>query len=401
MIWVDASSGASGDMLLAALHDLGVPAQVMSDAAAAVAPVEISFEREVRHGFAVGRAHVRGVEADVPHRTWADVRELLDRAALADQVRDTAHRAFARLADAEGRVHGTSADDVHFHEVGAHDAIGDVVGVCAGFAWLGDPVRVGPIALGAGTARSAHGEIPVPVPAVLHLLTAAGAPAHGGPVDLELCTPTGAALLTTLADSYGQMPTMTVEQIGAGAGSRVLLGRLGALRLVRGTSTEDAGTTSELERSTAVVLETNVDDLDPRVWPHVLSRLMEEGASDAWLTPILMKKGRPAHTLHVLCPDDAPARERLARVVFSETSAIGLRTVPVTKTALSRSETTVDVEGHPVRVKLAVLDAVVVNAQPEHDDVLAAAQASGRTMKSVLAQASAAATAQLGRSWHP
>ena len=125
------------------------------------------------------------------------------------------------------------------------------------------------------------------------------------------------------------------------------------------------------------MLETNVDDLDPRVWPHVLARLLDEGASDAWLTPILMKKGRPAHTLHVLCPDEPAARDRLARVVFTETSAIGLRTVPVAKTALSRSETTVDVDGHPVRVKLAVLDAVVVNAQPEHDDVLAVARRAG------------------------
>src|SRR6478609_12122980 len=182
-VWVDASNGASGDMLLAALHDLGVPAEVMAHAARAVAPVEITFANEVRHGFAVGRAYVRGVEDDVPHRTWADVRELLDGADLDDAVRATAHEAFARLATAEGRVHGTSADDVHFHEVGAHDAIGDVVGVCAGFAWLDDEVTVGPIALGGGTARSAHGEIPVPVPAVLHLLTDASAPAHGGPVD--------------------------------------------------------------------------------------------------------------------------------------------------------------------------------------------------------------------------
>ncbi|GAA4351378.1 nickel pincer cofactor biosynthesis protein LarC [Angustibacter luteus] len=383
-VWVDASSGASGDMLLAALHDLGVPAEVMADAARAVAPVEITFDREVRHGFAVGRAHVRGVEDDVPHRTWADVRELLDGADLDDAVRATAHAAFARLAEAEGRVHGTGADDVHFHEVGAHDAIGDVVGVCAGFGWLGDRVTVGPIALGGGTARSAHGEIPVPVPAVLHLLTGAGAPAHGGPVDVELCTPTGAALLTTLADGYGPMPAMAVTGTGAGAGSRVLPGRHGALRLVRG----DSGSVS----SVAVVLETNVDDLDPRVWPQVLARLLDAGASDAWLTPILMKKGRPAHTLHVLCPNDSAVQAELERTVFTETSAIGLRVVPVGKTALSRTETTVDVDGHPVRVKLAHLDGRVVNAQPEHDDVLAVAAATGVPLKVVLAHATAAAT---------
>ncbi|GAB3598023.1 nickel pincer cofactor biosynthesis protein LarC [Angustibacter peucedani] len=389
-VWVDASSGASGDMLLAALHDLGVPAAVMADAARAVAPVEVTFGAEVRHGFAVGRAHVRGTETDVPHRTWRDVRALLDAADLDDVVRERAHAAFSRLAEAEGRVHGHAADDVHFHEVGAHDAIGDVVGVCAGFAWLDDEVVVSPVALGGGTARTAHGEIPVPGPAVLQLFQAAGAPAHGGPVDVELCTPTGAALLTTWASSYGPMPAMTVGAVGQGVGSRVLPDRLGALRLVRGTSSAATGPA----REQAVVLETNVDDLDPRVWPAVLQRLLDEGASDAWLTPILMKKGRPAHTLHVLCPPTSA--DALQRVVLTETSAIGLRVVPVGKTALSRRETAVDVDGQPVRVKLAELDGRVVNAQPEHDDVLAAARALGQPLKVVLARAAAAASALLG-----
>ncbi len=388
LVWVDASSGASGDMLLAALRDVGVPAAVMAGAASAVGPVEITFGQEVRHGFAVARAHVRGTEADVPHRTWADVRALLDAADLDAAVRASAHQVFARLAEAEGLVHGTSADDVHFHEVGAHDAIGDVVGVCAGFAWLGAEVVVGPIALGGGTARSAHGEIPVPGPAVLHLLAGTGAVASGGPVEVELCTPTGAALLTTLASSYGPLPAVMVDQVGVGAGTRELPDRVGALRLVRGRATEAA-----LPVEAAVVLETNVDDLDPRVWPQVLRRLLDEGASDAWLTPILMKKGRPAHTLHVLCRTDLV--DRLQRVVLTETSAIGLRVVPVGKTALSRRETLVQVEGHPVRVKLALLDGRVVNAQPEHDDVLAVAAQVGYPVKVVLARAAAAAASLL------
>lgn len=399
-IWVDASSGASGDMLLGALHDLGVPAAVMADAARAVAPVRIDFGSEVRHGFAVARAEVRGAEVrgaevrgaedDVPHRTWADVRSMLDEAALDRAVRERAHAAFARLAEAEGKVHGTSADAVHFHEVGAHDAIGDIVGVCAGFAWLAEDVVVGPIALGGGTARSAHGAIPVPGPAVLQLLSGTGAACYGGPVDVELCTPTGAALLTTWATSYGPMPVMTVEAVGQGAGSRVLPQRLGALRLVRGTP---CATTDPVSREAAVVLESNVDDLDPRVWPVVLQRLLDAGASDAWLTPIVMKKGRPAHTLHVLCP--ATSAERLQRLVLTETSAIGLRTLTVGKIALARTETTVDVGGQPVRVKVAELDGRVVNAMPEHDDVVAAAQALGQPLKVVLARAAAAASALL------
>jgi uncharacterized protein (TIGR00299 family) protein len=405
LVWVDASSGASGDMLLAALFDLGVPPEVMAGAARAVAPVSIDFEHERRHGFRVARAHVVPDADDTVHRTWADIRALLDAASLDPAVARAAHGVFQRLAVAEGAVHGIEPDRVHFHEVGGHDAVADVVGVCAGVAWLGADVHVGPIALGGGTARSAHGEIPVPGPAVLHLLAGASAPAHGGPVDVELCTPTGAALLTELAVAYGPLPAVTVEAVGVGAGSRVLPDRLGALRAVLGTATGATPATAATPAAdrpveAALVLETNVDDLDPRVWPHVLERLLDAGASDAWLTPILMKKGRPAHALSVLVPagPDAPPglRDRLERIVLTETTAIGLRAHQVTKTALARTEATVDVGGRPVRVKLARVGDRVVNAMPENDDVAAAARALDLPVKVVLARAGAAASAMLG-----
>jgi len=247
---------------------------------------------------------------------------------------------------------------------------------------------VGPIALGGGTAHAGHGVIPVPGPAVLALLAGVGAPAYGGPVDVELCTPTGAALLVGIASTYGPMPLMTVDAVGLGGGSRVLPDRLGALRLVLGTAVGEPGT--------AVVLETNVDDLDPRLWPHVLTRLMAAGAADAWLTPILMKKGRPAHTLHVLSPEDPQVLTRLRAVVFAESSAIGLRERVVTKTALPRTEQVVDVGGHPVRVKLAHDGGRVVNAQPEHDDVARVADELGLPVKVVLARAVAAAGSMVG-----
>jgi len=395
LLWVDASSGASGDMLLGALFDLGVPPDVMAGAARAVAPVDITFEHERRHGFRVARAHVTPDARDTAHRTWVDVRALLDAASLEPAVARTAHGVFERLAVAEGAVHGVPPDAVHFHEVGAHDAVADVVGVCAGVAWLAATVHVGPIALGGGTARSAHGEIPVPGPAVLHLLAGAGAPAHGGPVDVELCTPTGAALLTELASAYGPMPPTTVEAVGVGAGSRVLPDRLGALRAVLGRSLAPVNGPEP-----ALVLESNVDDLDPRVWPHVLKRLLDAGASDAWLTPILMKKGRPAHTLSVLVPTGPGAppglRADLERIVLTETTAIGLRVHAVVKTALTRTERSVDVGGRQVRVKLALVEGRVVNAMPEHDDVAAAAGALGLPLKVVLARAGAAASDMLG-----
>jgi uncharacterized protein (TIGR00299 family) protein len=396
--WVDGAAGAAGDMLLAALFDVGVEPEVMASAAAAVAPVELRFWHEVRHGFRVARAEVTAGESEregrAPHRTWRDIRSMLDAAHLDEATRASAQLVFERLAVAEAAVHGTLPEEVHFHEVGAHDSIGDIVGACAGFAALGADLHVGPIALGGGTAQTSHGPIAVPGPAVLRLLEGSGALASGGPVDSELCTPTGAALLTTLADAFGPMPSMAVEQAGFSAGSRDIPGHTGVLRLVVGQVADDhVGPGDE----SAVVLETNVDDLDPRLWPRVLSTLLAAGASDAWLTPILMKKGRPAHTLHVLCPDEPAVRQRVSSVVFRETSAIGLRAVQVAKTPLDRQETTVDVGGQAVRVKLALLDGTVVNAQPEYDDVAFAATALDLPVKVVLARASAAAAAHLGR----
>jgi uncharacterized protein (TIGR00299 family) protein len=233
------------------------------------------------------------------------------------------------------------------------------------------------VALGGGTVRAAHGRLPVPGPAVVELF--AGVPTYGGPVDVELATPTGAALLVEHVTGWGPQAGMRVARAGAGAGTRELPGRPNAVRLLVGEPT------GEGQRDSQLVLETNVDDLDPRLWPGVLARLLEVGAADAWLTPILMKKGRPAHTLHVLV--DAARADAARRVVFTETSAIGLREHPVTKRPLERRTIEVDVDGRAVRVKLALLEGRVVNAQPEFDDVAAAAAALGRPVKEVLARA--------------
>ena len=387
--WVDASSGASGDMLLAAALDAGARVEVVQGAIKALGvPVWFATAGTTRAGLRAQLVSVQSTADAQPHRTWRDVRQLLTDAPLDTAVRDRALDVFGRLAAAEAAVHGTTPDRVHFHEVGALDALADVVGGCAALIDLGlDELHAGPVALGAGTARTEHGQLPVPAPAVLQLFAGTAAQVHGGPVDVELCTPTGAAMLTSWVTSWGPLPPIAVTAVGVGAGGRDLEDRPNVLRLVVGDSTTAGGTP-------AVVLETNVDDLDPRLWPAVLARLLDAGASDAWLTPMLMKKGRPAHQLSVLAPADPALLADLRTLVFTETSAIGLREHAVSKTALDRDTVTVEVDGHPVRVKRAFLDGRVVNAAPEYDDVAAAAGALALPAKAVLAAALAAASAR-------
>jgi len=391
--WLDVSSGASGDMLLGALIGAGVPIEVLRTAVDAVAPepVRLQVDEVSRNGFAATRCHVT-VEDSTTARTWADIRALLDAAALDAAVRDLALEVFRRLADAEARVHGVAADDVHFHEVGALDSIADVVGVAAGFVHLAlDRLVCSPVALGGGTVRIAHGEVGVPVPAVADLLR--GVPSYGGPVDLELTTPTGAALLVVLADAFGAQPAMVVETVGVGAGGRDPEGHANVLRLLAGQGVSTGSTTGGPPAG-ALGIEANVDDLDPRLWPDVIAALLDAGASDAWLTPILMKKGRPAHTLHVLVASDAA--ERVRREVFRQTSTIGVREQTFAKHALAREFVEVAVDGHRVAVKLARLDGELVNLQPEYADVAAAALALDRPVKDVLAEAQALARSQHG-----
>ena len=389
-VWVDASAGASGDMLLGALVGAGVPVDVLQDAVDAVAPepINLRVEQVIRNGFAATRCLV-GAAGSTDHRSWRDIRALLESSGLALQVRSLALRVFARLADAEAAVHGSDSLDVTFHEVGALDAIADVVGASAGFVWLGGEVVVSPVAVGSGTIEGAHGTMPVPPPAVAELLR--GAPSYSGPPGapaMELCTPTGAAILTTVAARWGPQPPMTIEQVGVGAGSRDPEGHANVLRLFAGAPLDSSG------GDTAVLIETNVDDLDPRVWPSVIAALLDAGASDAWLTPILMKKGRPAHALSVLVPPDRA--EAVRATVFRQTSAIGVREQRLDKHALDREMSSVDIDGHTIAVKLARHEGAVVNAMPEYDDVARAASAVGRPVADVLADAVAASRKLLG-----
>lgn len=381
--WVDASAGAAGDMLLGALVGAGVPADVLQTAVDAVSPepVRLSVEQVRRGGLVATRCQVE-VADSTTHRTWADVRRLLEAAALDPTVAERAVAAFERLAVAEATVHGTTPDEVHFHEVGALDAIADVVGVCAGLAHLGlDRLVVSPVAVGSGRVRAAHGSMPVPVPAVTELLR--GLPSLAGPAQMESCTPTGAALLAAHATGWGAQPAMVVDAVGLGAGSRDPETHANVVRLLVGSPVGAAGADEPW------LLETNLDDLDPRLLPGVIDSLLATGAADAWLTPIVMKKGRPAHTLSVLVADalvDA-ARE----VIFTQTTTLGIRAMRVSRAVCDRSFQTVEVDGQRIDVKVASWRGRRVNVQPEFESVVAAARALGRPVVDVLAEASTAA----------
>ena len=392
--WFDAQAGASGDMVLGALVDAGAPLEVVQAAvdALGVERIGLSAHEVTRAGLAATKVDVEVSSSPAP-RTWADIRGLLESAPLDDAVRARALDVFARLARAEAAAHRVSPDDVHFHEVGALDSLADVVGSCAALHALGVTDAVGSsIAVGSGSVQTAHGVLPVPAPAVLALLAEAGAPVHAGDVPAETCTPTGAALLAATVSSWGPLPPMRVTRTGYGAGGRDPVEVPNVLRVVLGDrlpSAEVASTADDKDVTSALVIEANVDDLDPRLWPGVLASLLAAGAADAWLTPILMKKGRPAHTLSVLT--SIQHADAVRRVVFANSSTIGVREHGVLKRALHREVRTVRVGGVGVRVKVALLDGEVVNVSPEYEDVAAAAVALGRPEKTVLAETVAAA----------
>lgn len=389
--WLDCLAGASGDMLLGALVDAGAPLDSIQAAIAAVTSeqIRLTVSTVERHGLGATK-----VDVVAPHtvvtRTWSHIRSQLETAELADPVRKTALNAFERLAVAEANVHRTSPEHVHFHEVGGLDAIADIVGTAAGLHALGlNRITASTVTLGSGMTRGEHGRIPIPAPATLMLLRDAQAPVWAGPAPYEMCTPTGAALLAALVADWGPMPRMVVDSVGMGAGSRELDELPNILRLVIGEPVGSDPVTGE------VVLAANVDDLDPRLWPGVLDALLAAGASDAWLSPIVMKKGRPAHTVHVLCPPAAV--EALRAVLFAHTTTIGLREHPVTKVALPREQETIEVRGHRIGVKLARRDGELSNVSVEFEDVRTAAKTLGVPIRDIMAAATAAAYVRFGK----
>lgn len=333
------------------------------------------------HGHAHTHAHDHGQghTHDGPHRPYRVVREIIEQADLPVRVRDRALRTFRLLAEVEGAMHGMRADDVEFHEVGSVDAIVDVVGTCAALEVLGiDRVVCSPITVGQGTVQAAHGEIPNPAPAVVELLARRGAPSRGIADRKELATPTGVALMVALADEFGPMPAMTVHRVGYGAGTADIPGRPNVVQVVIGAE-EQPDLTPEPGQP-AQLLEVNVDDATGEVIAHTIAALLAAGAHDAWATPIVMKKGRPAHTVHVLC--DPAIAGAVGALLLSESGSLGMRGTTVRRWPQRRDDLVVYLQGLPIRVKRAP-----GRVKPEHDDAVNAARTLGLPLREVLARA--------------
>ncbi|MCA1689677.1 MAG: nickel pincer cofactor biosynthesis protein LarC [Actinobacteria bacterium] len=397
LAYVDAIGGLAGDMLLGALLDAGADPDRVRDGLRRLGPPGLDLVTAVEHRQGIAACRVVAVVGedagpDAPRRTWADVRVLLDAAELPPRVRTRARAVFAALARAEGRVHGVAPETVHFHEVGALDAIGDVCGIVLALEDLGvDELAFSsvPVATG-GLVDSAHGRLPLPAPATLELLR--GAPLHGVPGSVELVTPTGAAVVGALAVEFGPLPAMRLESVGYGAGARDLADRPNLVRVLVGQrlAAEGAGLGAGGGQEEAVLIETNLDDLSPELVPDAAERCFAAGALDVWVVPAQMKKGRPGVVFSALArPGD---EEAVARAMLRETSALGLRVTPARRWELERRWTAVEVApGEAVRVKLGSLDGRTVNAAPEHDDCLAVARRTGRPVKAIWAAALAGA----------
>lgn len=379
----------AGDMVLAALVDAGADQFAVMDAVGALGVTDwaLTFEEVQRCGVRARWANVvvhthddHSHDHQHAHRPAREVLALIAAADLPERVRDRALAVYRTLAEVEGAIHGTDPDDVELHEVGALDSIIDVVGVCAALESLGvDTVAFSPIAVGHGSVTTAHGVFPNPVPAVSRLLERAGAPVAGLDTTMEVSTPTGVALMTVLGTASGAMPAMTVTATGFGAGTKDVPNRPNVVQVVIGEAVEVSPAGDDPGQS-AFEVAVNVDDVTGEVLAHTVDRLLAVGAFDAWVTPIVMKKGRPAHTVHALC--DAARHAAIVATMLAETGSMGIRSTPLRRWPQQRTETTVDIDGHPIAVKVAGHRVKV-----EFDDARRAADALGVPVREILTRA--------------
>jgi len=392
--YFDCFSGAAGDMILGALLDAGL---AFGDLKAALAGLrlggyELRAEHVARAGITATKLHVLVHQGHDHHhgrhaeheresghhhhgRHLPEILELIAAAPLSGSAKANASRIFQRLAEAEGAIHGKPPEKVHFHEVGAVDSIVDIVGTAAALDLLGvERVFCSPFRVGTGTVVCAHGEMPVPAPATARLLQ--GMPVVQTDVGCELTTPSGAAILSTLAHSVGPMPACTITSTGYGAGSREIPGRANVLRVILGETAD-----GPFESDVVEVIEANIDDMSPEFFGGIFDRILGAGALDVWAAPIHMKKGRPAFLLSAVAPPGCAAAVR--SVFFRETTTFGVRAHEVRRAKLPRETRTVSTPWGEVRVKLGMLDGVIVRVKPEHDDCARIASEHGLSFREV------------------
>lgn len=388
-LYLDAFAGISGDMMLGALVDLGVPVDVLRSVAEALSlnEVEVIADKTERKSIGAVKINVRAPERGIA-RTYAHIKSLISKSSLPPGVKNNSLKIFALLAGAESRIHSRSIDQVHFHELGSVDTLVDVAGSAAGLDYLKvEELLCSPLPMGTGMIKTAHGIYPIPAPAVVEILR--DIPVYSSGIPTELVTPTGAAIVASLASDFCLLPPMRIERVGYGAGDR----HLEIPNLLRAFLGEREGAVRGRARERRLVLSTNIDDMNPELYPYVIEKLFESGAEDVWLYPIQMKKSRPAVTLKVLVP---PAcEEEIKEVMFAETKTLGVRVSEAYKEYLDREVIEVGTRFGLLRVKVARSKDQVANIAPEYEDCRRAAVKSGVPLKEVYAAAEEAARSLL------
>jgi uncharacterized protein (TIGR00299 family) protein len=383
LAYFDCFSGVSGDMVLGALVDAGVPLAELEAQLRrlSLSGWKISAEKVRRMAMAATHVKVESTESH-HHRGLSKILELIDGAELAPRVAERAKHIFTRLGEAEAGVHDEPVEKVHFHEVGAVDAILDIVGACIGFELLGlEEFAASALNVGGGSVKTAHGVLPVPAPATADLLR--GAPTYSTGIERELVTPTGAAIVSTLATRFGPMPPMAAAAIGCGAGAAELAEQPNVLRLFVGESAaREAGAGWD---ELIAVVETNVDDMNPQLYGYFVERALAAGALDVFAAPVQMKKNRPGQLLTILC--EPAAVNGIVDLLFRETTTIGVRSYEARRRVLERQTVSVETPLGTVRMKVARLNGHVLNASPEFEDCQRLAAERGVPLKQVLAEA--------------
>jgi uncharacterized protein (TIGR00299 family) protein len=378
--YFDCFSGISGDMTLGALVDAGVSIDTLRAELSKLSlpGYELKTEKVIRSSIAATKAQVIIDQKSQKTRHLSDILSIIEGSSLAPTVKEKSGRIFKRMAAAEAKVHGTVPDKIHFHEVGAVDAVVDIVGSVIGLDLLGiTQIITSSINVGSGTVLTSHGIFPIPAPATAELLK--GIPFYQSSTQFELATPTGAAIISTLRNSFGPLPAMNVDRIAYGAGERDLPDRPNILRLMIG---EHA---ANYEEDTSIVIETNIDDMSPQVYDYIIERLMDEGAQDVYLSPIIMKKGRPAILLSVLT--DMSKTDSLLDIIFHETTSIGARIQEVGRKKLSREIMEVETVYGRVAVKVSKHGSEILTVTPEYGDCRRIAEEKKVPLKKIMEEA--------------